>query len=77
VQELLERGRVEDVVLGRNRVVDEELVDRLSSGGLGGGRSGSGLHEEALGKGEERASEEETRSAYVPLRERWVHGIHG
>lgn len=41
VQELLERGRVEDVVVRRDRVVDVELVDGLG-GGLGGG-SGFGL----------------------------------
>ena len=38
VQELLERGRVEDVVVGRDRVVHVELVN-----GLGGGLGGSGF----------------------------------
>lgn len=38
VQELLERGGVKDVVVGRDGVVDVELVDRLGgSGFLGGG----------------------------------------
>jgi len=44
VEELLERGGVEDVVLGRDGVVDKELVDGLAGGSLGrGGGSGAGL----------------------------------
>lgn len=43
VEELLERGGVEDVVVGGDRVVNVELVQGLARG-LGGG-SGLRLHE--------------------------------
>ena len=48
VEELLERSRVEDVVVGGDRVVDVELVEGLAGGSLVSGGSDSGLHGEGV-----------------------------
>jgi hypothetical protein len=62
VQELLERGGVEDVVGRGDRVVDVELVEGLAGDGLGG--SGFGLWAErtsAARRGDASAASEETK----------------